>query len=82
MALPNSLGMIAQMSLEVEGRLDRRTITMGEVLALAPGSLVRLDKSAGENIDVLAGGALLGYGEVVVIESAIGIRMTDFREEQ
>jgi flagellar motor switch protein FliN/FliY len=68
------------MPLEMEGRLDRRAITMRELLALVPGSLIRLDKSAGENIDVLAGGALLGYGEVVVVENAIGIRITDFRE--
>ena len=82
MALPNSIGLLAHMPLEMEGRLERRAITMGELLALAPGSLVRLDKSAGENIDVLAGGALLGFGEVVVVENAIGIRITDFREEQ
>jgi flagellar motor switch protein FliN len=81
MTLPNSLQMLAQMPLEMEGRLDRRAITMRELLALVPGSLIRLDKSAGENIDVLAGGALLGFGEVVVVENAIGIRITDFREE-
>jgi flagellar motor switch protein FliN/FliY len=70
------------MPVEMEGRLDRRSISMRELLELAPGSVVRLDKSAGENIDVLAGGALLGYGEVVVVENVIGIRITDFREEQ
>ena len=82
MTLPSNIAMLAHMPLEMEGRLDRRSITMRELLELAPGSLVRLDKSAGENIDVLAGGALLGYGEVVVVENVIGIRITDFREEQ
>jgi flagellar motor switch protein FliN/FliY len=82
MTLPNNIATLAHMPVEMEGRLDRRSITMRELLELAPGSLVRLDKSAGENIDVLAGGALLGYGEVVVVESVIGIRITDFREEQ
>lgn len=82
MTMPNDIGMLAHMPIEMEGRLDRRAISMRELLALVPGSLVRLDKSAGENIDVLAGGALLGYAEVVVIENAVGIRITDFREEQ
>jgi flagellar motor switch protein FliN/FliY len=82
MTLPNNIATLAHMPVEMEGRLDRRSITMRELLELAPGSLVRLDKSAGENIDVLAGGALLGYGEVVVVESVIGIRIMDFREEQ
>ena len=82
MTMPNDVGMLAHMPLEMEGRLDRRAISMRELLALVPGSLIRLDKSAGENIDVLAGGALLGYAEVVVIENAVGIRITDFREEQ
>ena len=82
MTLPSNIAMLAHMPLEMEGRLDRRSITMRALLELAPGSLVRLDKSAGENIDVLAGGALLGYGEVVVVENVIGIRITDFREEQ
>jgi flagellar motor switch protein FliN/FliY len=82
MTLPNNIATLSNLPVEMEGRLDRRSITMRELLDLAPGSLVRLDKSAGENIDVLAGGALLGYGEVVVVENVIGIRITDFREEQ
>ena len=81
MTLANNAQMLAHMPVEMEGRLDRRAISMRELLGLVPGSLIRLDKSAGENIDVLAGGALLGYGEVVVVENAIGIRITDFREE-
>jgi flagellar motor switch protein FliN len=77
----NHLGTLAQMPIELEGQLDSRIITMKEVLALEPGSLLRLERSAGENIDIFAGGSLLGFGEIVVVENKICIRVTDFREE-
>ena len=38
-------------------------------------------RSAGENIDILIGGALIGSGEIVIIEEAVGVRITDFKEE-
>ena len=47
-----------------------------------PGSVIRLPRSAGENIDILAGGHLLGSGEIVIIEERFGVRITDFKEEQ
>lgn len=82
MTLPDDLGTFASIPLELEGRLDRRAITMRELLALTPGSIVRLERPAGENIDVVAGGALLGYGEVVIVDEVVAIRVTDFREER
>ncbi len=39
-----------------------------------------MPRSAGENIDILVGGALLGSGEIVIIEDTVGVRITDFRE--
>ena len=39
-----------------------------------------MPRSAGENIDILAGGTLIGSGEVVIIEETVGIRITDFKE--
>ncbi len=71
----------ADVPLEVELMLDRMTMTVREILELEEGSLLRLTRSAGENIDVYAVDALLAYGEVVVIESAIGVRLTDFPHE-
>lgn len=76
-----NLGNLALMPVELEGQLDSRIVSMREILALEPGSLLPLNRSAGENIDILAGGALLGYGEVVVVEDMMCIRVTDFREE-
>ena len=39
-------------------------------------------RSAGDNIDILVGGTLIGYGEIVIIEDAVGIRITDFGLEE
>ena len=46
------------------------------------GSVVALTRAAGENIDVRAGGALIGYAEIVVTESAAAVRITDFKAEE
>jgi len=72
----------ADVPMPVELVLDRMNMTVGELFELEEGSLVRLTRSAGENIDVYVGEALLAYGEVVVIESAIGVRLTDFPHEE
>jgi flagellar motor switch protein FliN len=82
MATSRDLGSLAALPIEIEGILDKRSVTMRELMALRPGSLMRLQRSAGEYVDVIAGGAMLGYGEVVVIENVIGIRMTVFNSEQ
>jgi flagellar motor switch protein FliN/FliY len=39
-------------------------------------------RSAGENIDIYIGGAMLGSGEIVIIEETVGVRITDFNEEE
>jgi flagellar motor switch protein FliN/FliY len=69
---------LADIPIDLEMELDRKVIPFREVLAWEPGSIVWLTRSAGENIDVRAGGELLGSGEIVVIESTFGIRITDF----
>jgi flagellar motor switch protein FliN len=81
MTEPDDLGSMAMLPIDIEARLDERTVTMKELIALRPGSLLRLARSAGERVDVLAGGTVLGYGEVVVVENVLGIRVTDIHEE-
>lgn len=81
MAPLEEIAFFADVPLEVELVLDRMTMTVREILELEEGSLLRLSRSAGENIDVWAADALLAFGEVVVIESAIGVRLTDFPHE-
>ena len=75
------LGSMALLPMDIEARLDQRMVTMKELIQLRPGSLLRLMRSAGERVDMLAGGTVFGYGEVVVVENVIGIRVTDICEE-
>ena len=75
------LARIADVPVEIDVEMDRRILTMRELLALEEGNLIRTNRSAGENIDIYIGGALVGFGEIVVIENIIGVRITDFKEE-
>jgi len=70
---------LADVALNVEAQLAQSTMTIREVLALDAGSVVKTSRPAGENVDVLIGGVLVGSGEVVVMEEKVGVRMTSFR---
>jgi flagellar motor switch protein FliN/FliY len=72
---------LADIPVGLEMELDRKRTTVEDVLNWEPGTVVWLTRSAGEAIDIYAGGALLGFGEVVIIESTFGIRITDFNQE-
>ncbi len=65
--------------LEVE--LDRKIMSVRGVLCLDKGSVIQLERSAGENIDILIGGAIIASGEIVVLEDSLGIRITDFVDD-
>ena len=69
---------IATVPIEIEAQLDQRWMTMAEILALEMGSVIAMARSAGENIDILIGSELAGFGEIVVIENILGVRITDF----
>jgi len=72
---------LADVPIEVEVELGRKVMTVDQVLRLTAGSVVRLPRSAGENIDILAGGHVFASGEIVIVEERFGVRITDFREE-
>ncbi len=67
--------------LAVEIELGHKTMTMREILRLEVGQILKLTRSAGENIDVKVGGTLVGFGEIVILEDTMGVRITDFHEE-
>lgn len=71
----------ADLRIDVEVQIDEKPMTLRKILALENSSVIKLPRSAGENIDILIGGALIGHGEVVVSDQSVGIRITDFREE-
>ena len=74
----NDITRFADVPIEVEVELDRRVLSVREILELEEGSVIGMTRSAGENIDLYAGGKLMGYGEIVLIENSIGVRITDF----
>jgi flagellar motor switch protein FliN/FliY len=72
---------LSNVPVDIEVELDRRLMTVREILALEGGSIVKMIRSAGENIDLLVGGTMIGSGEIVIIEENFGVRITDFIEE-
>lgn len=65
------------MPLTVEAILDRKIMTIVDILALEEGSVIKLNRSAGENIDIIIGGISVAFAEVVIIEESMGVRVTD-----
>jgi flagellar motor switch protein FliN/FliY len=61
------------LSLEV----GRAQMSVGRLLRLNQGSVVELDRNAGEPLDVLVNGALVAHGEIVIVNDKFGIRLTD-----
>jgi flagellar motor switch protein FliN/FliY len=52
-------------------------MTVRDLLALAPGSVVELDRVAGSPVDLLVNGTLIARGEVVVVDDEFGVRITE-----
>lgn len=71
------LGLLGDVPLLVTAELGRTTMHMRELLALAPGSIVELDRLAGSPIDVLVNGKTVARGEVVVVDEEFGIRIVE-----
>lgn len=74
---PENIGLIMDVPLEVTVELGRTSKSISEILDFSPGTIIELDKIAGEPIDVLVNGKFVAKGEVVVIEESFGIRVTE-----
>ena len=72
-----NIELIKDVPLEVTVELGRTSKSISEILDFAPGTIIELDKIAGEPIDVLVNGKFVAKGEVVVIEESFGIRVTE-----
>ena len=72
-----NIGLIMDVPLEVTVELGRTTKSISEILDFAPGTIIELDRIAGEPIDVLVNGKFVARGEVVVIEESFGVRVTE-----
>jgi flagellar motor switch protein FliN len=73
---------VGDIPLDVLVELDRKAMTIRDILALDKGQVIKMSRSAGENLDLIVGGALLAFGEIVIIESSMGVRITDFNIEE
>ncbi len=75
--LPENIDLILDVPLDVTVELGRTSKSIQEILDFAPGTILELNKIAGEPIDILVNGKYVAKGEVVVIEESFGVRITD-----
>lgn len=73
----HNIGLILDVPLRVTVELGRTRMQIREILELGKGSVIELEKLAGEPVDVLVNGKLLAKGEVVVIDENFGVKITD-----
>lgn len=71
------LDTILDIPVTISMEVGRSKITIRNLLQLNQGSVVELDRVAGESLDVLVNGTLIAHGEVVVVNDKFGIRLTD-----
>lgn len=72
-----NINLLMDVPLQVTVELGRTTKSIQDILDFAPGTIIELDKIAGEPIDILVNGKYMAKGEVVVIEESFGIRITE-----
>ena len=73
---PAGLGLILDLTLPVSVELGRARMQIQDILKLVPGSIVELDKSAGDPVEILINDRPIARGEVVVIDENFGVRLT------
>ena len=72
-----NLDFILDIPLKVTVELGRTSVVIKDLLQLGQGSVLELDKLAGEPLEILVNGKLVAKGEVVVVNEKFGIRLTD-----
>jgi flagellar motor switch protein FliN/FliY len=71
---------LSDVPLELSVEIGRTRMTVGETLQLGAGSIVTLERLAGEPVDLLVNGTPLARGEVVIVDEQFGLRVTDVLE--
>ena len=72
----NNLDIILDISVPIAVELGSTTMLLKDVLTLAPGSIIELNKLAGDTVDLMIRGKLIAKGEVVVVDDNFGMRIT------
>jgi flagellar motor switch protein FliN/FliY len=73
---------LSDIPMELSVEIGRTHMTVGETLALRVGSVVELERQAGEAVDLLVNGSPIARGEVIVIEEQYGLRITEILDGQ
>ena len=74
---PRRIDLLRDVLMGVSVELGRTRLTVQEILALTPGSIVELDRAAGAPVDVLVNGKLIAHGEVVVVDEEFAVRISE-----
>lgn len=72
-----NIDLVLDVPVTVSLRVGSTEITIRDLVQLVEGSVVALDREAGEPLDVLVNGTLIAHGEIVVVDDAFGVRLTD-----
>lgn len=73
----HDLSLVLDVPLELTVEIGRARMTVREALSLSPGTIIALDRSAGEPVDLLVNGRRVARGEVVAIDEAFALRVTE-----
>jgi flagellar motor switch protein FliN/FliY len=76
-AAPPASDMILDVGVRLSLEIGRTQITIRDLLKLAPGSIVQLERPAGDPLDVMVNGRLVAHGEVVMVNDKYGVRFTE-----
>ena len=74
---PRRLHLLRDVEMGISVELGRTRMTVQDVLGLAPGAVIELDRPAGAPVDVLVNGTLMARGEVVVVDEEFAVRVTE-----
>jgi flagellar motor switch protein FliN/FliY len=75
--ITGNIGLLMDVSMQLTVELGRTKMLIKDILGMGEGTIVELDKLAGEPVDLLVNGKLIAKGEVVVIDENFGVRVTD-----
>ena len=73
---PLGLAQLLDVAVRVTVEVGRARMTLADLVQLAPGSLIQLDRETHEPVDILVNGKLVAHGEIVTIEQSYGVRIT------
>lgn len=73
----DNLEVIYEVPVKVSAELGQTLITIRQLLTLGPGSVIELERLAGESVDLMVNGVLIGKGDVVVVNENFGLRITE-----